>query len=94
MNMDKEILLHLSNLGKINFTDTELESYAKDMQEIVSLMDKIKEINVKYDDTNDNNAVSFDNLREDIAKDSYPVERLLQNAEHMDDCYIVPKVVE
>lgn len=92
--MDKKTLIHLSNLGKINFTDEELERFGNDMSEIINLMDKIKEIDISYDDTKDNNAVSFKDLREDVAKESLSVDELLKNAEHMDDCFIVPKVVD
>lgn len=92
--MEKKTLIHLSNLGKINFTDEELNRFGSEMSEIIALMDKIKEIDITYDDTKDNNAISFNDLREDIAIESYPVDELLKNAEHIDDCYIVPKVVD
>ena len=92
--MDKKTLIHLSNLGKINFTDEEIDKFGNDMSEIVALMDTIKEFDVSYDDTKDNNAVLFSDLRDDVAAESFPVDELLKNTEHIDDCYIVPKVVD
>lgn len=33
-------------------------------------------------------------LREDINKDSFSTEKILQNATNSNDCFVVPKVVE
>lgn len=33
-------------------------------------------------------------LREDINKDSFPTEKILQNANNSNNCFVVPKVVE
>ena len=46
------------------------------------------------DDTKDNNSIRFCDTREDIAQASFPTEKLLQNTESTDKCYVVPKVVE
>ncbi|MBS6445411.1 MAG: aspartyl/glutamyl-tRNA amidotransferase subunit C [Ruminococcus sp.] len=33
-------------------------------------------------------------LREDVNKESFPTEKILQNATNSNDCFVVPKVVE
>ncbi|MGN1411477.1 MAG: aspartyl/glutamyl-tRNA amidotransferase subunit C [Oscillospiraceae bacterium] len=33
-------------------------------------------------------------LREDVNKESFPTEKILQNATNSKDCFVVPKVVE
>lgn len=92
--MDIEMVRHLSDLGKLTFTDRELEKVAKDMTGIIEIMDTIKEIDISYDPIKDNHNVYLNGLREDRAMDSFPTEKILQNAVNSENCFVVPKVVE
>lgn len=92
--MDIEMVRHLSDLGKLTFTDGELEKAAKDMTGIIEIMDTIKEIDISYDPIKDNHNVYLNSLREDRAMDSFPTEKILQNAVNSENCFVVPKVVE
>ncbi|MEZ3455092.1 MAG: Asp-tRNA(Asn)/Glu-tRNA(Gln) amidotransferase subunit GatC [Oscillospiraceae bacterium] len=92
--MDIEMVRHLSDLGKLTFTDGELEKVAKDMTGIIEIMDTIKEIDISYDPIKDNHNVYLNSLREDRAMDSFPTEKILQNAVNSENCFVVPKVVE
>ncbi len=92
--MDIEMVRHLSDLGKLTFTDGELEKVAKDMTGIIEIMDTIKEIDISYDPIKDNHNVYLNGLREDRAMDSFPTEKILQNAVNSENCFVVPKVVE
>ncbi len=92
--MDIEMVRHLSDLGKLTFTDGELEKVAKDMTGIIERMDTIKEIDISYDPIKDNHNVYLNSLREDRAMDSFPTEKILQNAVNSENCFVVPKVVE
>lgn len=92
--MDIEMVRHLSDLGKLTFTDEELEKVAKDMTGIIEIMDTIKEIDISYDPIKDNHNVYLNGLREDRAMDSFPTEKILQNAVNSENCFVVPKVVE
>ena len=40
--MDLEMVKYLSQLGKLSFTDEELEKMAGDMTDIIEIMDTIK----------------------------------------------------
>ena len=53
-----------------------------------------KEFDVVYDDTKDNNSISYDEVRKDVAKPSFPTEKLLSNTQPSDNCYVVPKMVD
>ena len=55
--MDLEMVKYLSKLGKLNFTDSELEKVAKDMTSIIEIMDTIKEIDIVYEPIKDNHNV-------------------------------------
>ncbi len=92
--MDIEMVRHLSDLGKLTFTDGELEKVARDMTGIIEIMDTIKEIDISYDPIKDNHNVYLNSLREDRAMDSFPTEKILQNAVNSENCFVVPKVVE
>ncbi len=92
--MELDTLRHLCSLSRLNYDESELEQLSKDMTDIVNLMDGIKEFDLTYDDTKDNNSISFNEVREDVAQPSYPTEKLLQNAKSIDNCFVVPKVVE
>lgn len=92
--MDIEMVRHLSNLGKLSFTDEELEKVAKEMTGIIEIMDTIKEIDITYEPIKDNHNVYLNGLREDKAMDSFPTEKILRNAVNSERCFVVPKVVE
>ena len=92
--MDLEMVKYLSKLGKLNFTDSELEKVAKDMTSIIEIMDTIKEIDIVYEPIKDNHNVYLAGLREDVSMDSFPTDKILQNAVNSESCFVVPKVVE
>ena len=60
----------------------------------IEIMDTVKEIDIQYDAYADNKNVYLNDLREDIKEDSFPTEKILQNAVNDENCFVVPKVVE
>ena len=92
--MEKHTILHLCELSKLNYDSEALEKVMSELSDIIALMDGIKDFDLIYDDTKDNNSVKFSDLREDIALPSFTAERLLINAQSRDNCYVVPKVLE
>lgn len=95
MAIELKTIQHLCDLSKLNYDDAGLEKVMGEMGDIIGLMDEIKSFDLIYDDTKDNNSIRFADVREDIAQPSFPTEKLLANAkESVDDCYVVPKVVE
>lgn len=92
--MDRETVKYLAQLGRLNFTDEELDKMSEDMTGIIELMDTIKNVDAVFDPSKDGRSVSFDDLREDIAGESCPTAKILQNAVNSEDAFVVPKVVE
>ena len=92
--MELKTIQHLCTLSRLRYDDEALIKVMEEMTDIVALMDNIKEFDLAYDDTKDNNGISFSEVREDIPQESFPRKKLLANAKNSDDCYIVPKVVE
>ncbi len=94
MAMELKTIQHLCELSKLNYDEDGLKKVMGEMSDIIDLMDTIKSFDLTYDDTKDNNSISFGDVREDEAQASFPTEKLLANAENTENCYVVPKVVE
>lgn len=94
--IDKATLDHIAALSKLSFTEEESEVMAEQMGDIIALMDTIRDIDIEYDDTKDNNQIAYKELRKDKAKESFPTEKLLQNTVTGGDgdCYVMPKMME
>lgn len=94
--IDKTTLDHIAALSKLSFTDEESEAMAEQMGDIIALMDTIRNIDIEYDDTKDNNQIAYKELREDKPNASFPTEKLMQNAVTGGDgdCYVMPKMME
>ena len=85
---------HRSLFNALGFTKEEMEQMASEMTSIIEIMDTVKEIDIQYDAYADNKNVYLNDLREDIKEDSFPTEKILQNAVNDENCFVVPKVVE
>ena len=94
VKLDLEMVAYLAELGKLHFSQDELQKMADEMTNIIEVMDTVKEIDVTYDALADNKNIYLNDLREDIKADSFPTEKILQNAVHDENCFVVPKVVE
>lgn len=94
MAVELTTIKHLCELSKLNYDEEGLTKVMGEMGDIIDLMDTIKSFDLVYDDTKDNNSISFDDTREDVPQPSFDREKLLSNAENTDGCYVVPKVVE
>ena len=92
--MDSLTLTHLCELSKLNFTEEEKNNVIEEMGDIINLMDTIKDFDVTYDDTKDNNQINYVDVREDVPMPSFDTEKLQQNTEARDNCYVVPKMME
>ncbi|MCD8220440.1 MAG: Asp-tRNA(Asn)/Glu-tRNA(Gln) amidotransferase subunit GatC [Ruminococcus sp.] len=92
--MNLQMIAYLAELGKLSFTPEEMKKMAAEMTSIIEIMDTVKEIDVTYDALADNKNVYLNDLREDINADSFPTEKILQNAVQDENCFVVPKVVE
>lgn len=90
---DEKLTAHLAELSKLEFSADELSQMTRDMTEIISLMDKVCDYNPAVKPyTLD--SVDYKDLRSDSYADSYPAERILENADiTKNDSFVVPKVV-
>lgn len=83
----------LAKLSALEFSDEQAQSFVKDLNDMLNLINKLNEFN----GDNDMFVITHDLalLREDEVKPSADRQVILQNApEKNDEYFIVPKVVE
>lgn len=90
---DEKLTAHMAELSKLSFTPDELAAMTKDMSDIIALMDTVCDFNPEITPYT-LNAVDYEDLRKDNYKESYPTEKILENAKNVkNDSFVVPKVV-
>ena len=91
--MDLKDIEHLAELSKLQFSEQELNDFAKDFESIIRLADQIKDYEVSG--TRVVEAKDMSELREDEIIESSPVEVLLQNSPIVkNDSIVVPRIME
>ena len=90
---DVELTKHLAELSKLTFSDAELEKVTAQMSDIIDLMDMVKEIDPSKP-TFALEAVNYDDLRADTARESFATDKIIENAKAVkNNACVVPKVV-
>jgi aspartyl-tRNA(Asn)/glutamyl-tRNA(Gln) amidotransferase subunit C len=92
--MDLQTFNQIADLGKLTFSDAERDELLHDMTDIIDIMDTVKNADLVYDPLLDNKNVYINELRKDRSENSLSTEKILQNARNMNNCFVVPKVVE
>lgn len=95
VKVSMETVEHIANLARLKLTQGEKERLTVDMEQIISYVDKLKEIdtsNVRQTD----HIIDLKNVfREDKIESSYPRDKILMNApEKEKGCFKVPKIME
>lgn len=95
MSIDKQTVLKVANLARIEVTDSEAEAMVGKLDKIIGFVEQLSEVDT------DNveplaNVVDIElRLREDVVSDGDCQDKVLANApESMEGFYVVPKVVE
>jgi aspartyl-tRNA(Asn)/glutamyl-tRNA(Gln) amidotransferase subunit C len=95
MAVDIKTIEHVANLARLNLTDDEKKKLTKEMDDIVSYVDKLNELDTEGIVPREHVIPVNNVLREDEIKESFDREILLANAPDKDNgCFKVPKVVE
>ncbi|OJU12657.1 MAG: hypothetical protein BGN88_15575 [Clostridiales bacterium 43-6] len=92
---DTKLISYLAELSKINMSDAELLQAAGDMNDIINLMDSIKDFQVDEALADTESGVYYDDLRADNARPSFERDEILKNSEKAKGGFFtVPKIVE
>ncbi len=92
--MDIETVKNLANLSKISITDEEAQNVAKDLAQVISYVDQIKNASIK--DIDMGKPLLNNNFREDTGplQTGFYTEALLNEAPNKQDNYFkVPKIL-
>lgn len=91
--MDLNFMHHLAELSGLSFSEKEFEKFAKQMEEMVTVVDKVKEFE-DLSEKHERIAENYKNLREDEVKEVYKREKMLENAKVKNNHgIIVPNVI-
>ncbi|MBO5722080.1 MAG: Asp-tRNA(Asn)/Glu-tRNA(Gln) amidotransferase subunit GatC [Lentisphaeria bacterium] len=71
---------YVAELARIELADDAVEKLQNDMQNIVSYIELLNELDVSSIEPTAHAAALFNVVREDVAKESYPRETMLANA--------------
>jgi len=78
---------HIAELSRISLTKEELEKFTPQMKTILESVTVLQDV-----DTSNvqpmKKRISFEELREDVAKDSLTQEEVLKNAKHTEEGFI------
>lgn len=94
MAISKEDVIHIAKLSSLNLSEKEIESYAKDMTEILEFANQINSVNTN--EVNETIAANenYNVFRKDEIKQDVDREALLQNAPSKDEgMFRIPKVI-
>lgn len=95
MKITEEIVDHIAHLARLEFEGEKKEAIRKDMENIISFMDKLNEV-----PTDNVEPLVFMNdevnkLREDVSEDTLTQREALKNAPKKDSDYFrIPKVLD
>jgi aspartyl-tRNA(Asn)/glutamyl-tRNA(Gln) amidotransferase subunit C len=93
MKVDRELVLHIAGLARIELEETEIEQFTTQLSSILSYVEKLKEV------TDEAEPFSFSKfltlpMREDVVVPSLPVDRVMRNApESKKNLFRVPRII-
>lgn len=95
MKISAETVEHIAHLARLNFEGDQKEAILTDLNNIVSFMDKLSEVDTDGVEPLIFMTEGFDHLREDEVKVSITQNEALKNAPKKDSDYFrIPKVLD
>lgn len=94
MAVTKKEVEKIAELARLKFSEEELENFTPQMNEILSYMDKLNELDTENVNPLSHPVEQTNVFREDELKPSIPTEDALKNAPSKDEHHFkVPKVI-
>ncbi len=95
MTISPEEVLKIAQLAKLQISEAELEQYAKDLSNIMSLVDQMNKVNTQGIEPMAHSQDVTQRLREDKVTETNQREKFQTIAPSADKgLYLVPKVIE
>lgn len=90
-----DYIKYIAELSKLSLPEEELQSLANDMQNIIGLMDEIKDIDTDNISAKEHISSITNNMREDNSGKPANTDKILSNSKlTMDNCFAIPKIIE
>ncbi len=94
MQVTDKLVENLANLSRLSFNEQEKEEIKKDLQKMISFVDKLNEVDTTGVEPLLHMTDAMNVYREDVVNGSMPKEEALRNAPGADGNYFkVPKVI-
>lgn len=95
MSVSEQEILRIAKLALLDIPEDQIEKLKTDMNNIVTMVDKLKELDLDKEYFKFSIDGPCNNLREDVVKPSVPRDEIIKNApESTAGCFFVPKVVD
>lgn len=95
MQITDELITYLEKLGRISLTEEERASSKKDLQNILTYIDILNELDTDGAEPLSHSFPITNVLREDVVKNDNKRDEILTNAPNKaDGCFRVPKTLE
>jgi len=95
MPIDKNQVKKVAKLSRISLDDSKIDSLSKDLDSIISFVEKLNELDTKKIKTLNSITNKTLETRNDIVDDGKIKNEILKNSPKKDDdFFIVPKVIE
>ena len=94
MAVSKEEILHIAKLSDLKIDETEIDEYAKNLEEILDFMKVLDSVNTDNVEESIGTLNNVNVFRKDEVKEFEDKEALLQNApEQENSMFRIPKVI-
>ncbi|WKV10867.1 Asp-tRNA(Asn)/Glu-tRNA(Gln) amidotransferase subunit GatC [Marivirga harenae] len=95
MSIDKQTLEKIAHLARLEFDEKSEEKMLKDMNNMLSFVEKLKELDTDHVEPLQSMTFEMNQFREDKVQDQLDHQDGLKNAPNNDkDFFRVPKVIE
>lgn len=95
MSIDNKTVEYVAHLARIELGQQELEKLSRQLHGILDFIDKLKKADIRNVSPTSHILPIRNVSRQDIAADSLPAAKVLENAPRKQgDFYVVPKVIE
>jgi aspartyl-tRNA(Asn)/glutamyl-tRNA(Gln) amidotransferase subunit C len=94
MGVTRKDVEHIAELARLKFSDSEIENFTHQLNEILSYMEKLNQLNTDNIEPLSHPVEGSNVFREDNVKPSIPTDEALKNAPEKDEHFFrVPKVI-
>lgn len=95
MQIDKNLVMYLEKLGRIELSEAQRAASEKDLQDILTYIDTLNELDTDGVEPASHSFPIANVMRADEVTNTAQTEAILQNAPNsLDGCFVVPKTVE